>query len=116
MSILTIAPWPTVKQGNAFVITGKLIDAVTLQPLPGMHVAFNAVFIPRTLFGAKPMNNPSQITDPAGNFKATVTAPNEEGIKPSHHSVALRAFILQFHFHQESVSANRHLFDISIAS
>ncbi|MFY9870832.1 MAG: hypothetical protein WAK17_14035 [Candidatus Nitrosopolaris sp.] len=81
MSVLTIAPWPTVKQGNAFVITGKLIDAVTLQPLPGMHVAFKAVFIPSpTLFGAKPMNIPSQITDSAGNFKATVTAPNEEGI------------------------------------
>jgi len=29
--ILTIAPWPTFKLGNAFVITGKLIDAVTLQ-------------------------------------------------------------------------------------
>ena len=70
MSVLTIAPWPTVKQGNAFVITGKLIDAVTLQPLPGMHVAFNAVFIPRTLFG-KPMNIPSQITDSAGNFAYT---------------------------------------------
>ena len=80
MSVLTIAPWPTVKQGIAFIITGKLIDAVTLQPLPDMHVVFNAVFIPRTLFGAKPMNIPSQITDPAGNFKATVTAPNEEGI------------------------------------
>jgi hypothetical protein len=26
------------------------------------------------------MNIPSQITDSAGNFKATVTAPNEEGI------------------------------------
>ena len=80
MSVLTIAPWPTVKQGDAFVITGKLIDAVTLQPLPAMHVAFKAVFIPPTLFGAKPMNIPSQITDSAGNFKATVTAPNEEGI------------------------------------
>jgi Tfp pilus assembly protein FimV len=39
-----------------------------------------AVFIPPTLFGTKPMNIPSQITDSAGNFKATVTAPNEEGI------------------------------------
>ena len=48
MSVLTIAPWPTVKQGDAFIITGKLIDAVTLQPLPGMHVEFKAVFIPRT--------------------------------------------------------------------
>jgi len=27
---------PTVKQGNAFVITGKLIDAVTLQPLSAL--------------------------------------------------------------------------------
>ena len=27
---------PTVKQGNALVITGKLIDAVTLQPLSAL--------------------------------------------------------------------------------
>ncbi len=67
-------------KGNAFVIIGKLIDAVTLRPLPGMHVPFNAVLIPRTLFGAKRMNTLSQITDSAGNFKATVTVTNEEGI------------------------------------
>jgi hypothetical protein len=46
ISVLTIAPWPIVKQGGNFVITGKLTDAVTLQPLPSMPVAFKAVFIP----------------------------------------------------------------------
>ena len=83
MSVLTIAPWPTVKQGSTFVITGKLTDAITLQPLPGMPVAFKAVFIPYIFYPipsiVRPMNMPSHITDPAGNFKATVTAPNREG-------------------------------------
>jgi hypothetical protein len=83
ISVLTIAPWPTVKQGSTFVITGKLIDAVTLQPLHGMPVAFKAVFIPYTFYpipsGVRPMNIPSHITDSAGNFKATVFAPNQQG-------------------------------------
>jgi hypothetical protein len=30
MSVLTITPWPTVKQGSAFVITGKLTELVSL--------------------------------------------------------------------------------------
>jgi hypothetical protein len=83
ISVLTIAPWPTVKQGSTFVITGKLTDAVTLQPLPGMPVSFKAVFIPYIFYPipsiVRPMNMPSQITDSAGNFKATVSAPNREG-------------------------------------
>ena len=79
ISVLTITPWPTVKQGNTFAISGRLIDAVTLQPIPGGHIAFKSAFISILPPSARSMNIPSEITDSVGNFKATVSAANEEG-------------------------------------
>ncbi|HXT84978.1 MAG TPA: hypothetical protein VN704_11735 [Verrucomicrobiae bacterium] len=80
ISVLTITPWPNVKPGQNFNISGELIDGITLKPLANATIEFKVVFKPLIGFSIQTLNIPSQHTDKIGSFSVKSASPNQGGI------------------------------------
>jgi hypothetical protein len=79
-STISIQPWPIVKPGQEFNVTGTLVDKITLRPIPDSDISFlyesaSEKISPSSL---KAMDN--QHTDIDGKFTTTATAPTAQGI------------------------------------
>jgi len=80
ISVLTITPWPNIKPGQNYNISGELIDGITLKPLANATVEFKVVFKPLIGFSIQTLNIPSQHTDKIGSFSVKSTSPSQGGI------------------------------------
>ncbi len=80
ISVLTISPWPNVKPGQNFEISGELIDGITLKPLSNATIEFKVVFKSLIGFSIQTLNIPSQHTNNIGAFSVKSTSPNQAGI------------------------------------
>ncbi|HEY6535571.1 MAG TPA: hypothetical protein VIY08_07205 [Candidatus Nitrosocosmicus sp.] len=80
ISVLTITPWPNVKPGQNFNISGELIDGITLKPLANATIEFKVVFKPLIGFSIQNLNIPSQQTNKIGSFSVKSTSPSQGGI------------------------------------
>lgn len=81
ISVLTINPWPTVKQNQNVNISGKLIDGFTFRPIVAEQITFQATFWSKTLPPARTAINIGPVTTGSdGNFNASISAPKEEGL------------------------------------
>ncbi len=80
ISVLTITPWPNVKPGQNFDISGELIDGITLKPLANATIEFKVVFKPLIGFSIQTLNIPSQHTNNIGSFSVKSTSPSQGGI------------------------------------
>ncbi len=80
LSILTVTPWPNVKPGQNFEISGELIDGITLKPLSNATVEFKVVFKPLIGLSIQTLNIPFQHTNNIGSYSVKSTSPNQAGI------------------------------------
>ncbi|HEY6536952.1 MAG TPA: hypothetical protein VIY08_14325 [Candidatus Nitrosocosmicus sp.] len=79
ISVLTITPWPNVKPGQNFNISGELIG-ITLKPLANATIEFKVAFKPLIGFSIQTLNIPSQHTNNIGSFSVKSTSPSQGGI------------------------------------
>jgi hypothetical protein len=79
ISILTTSPWPKVKAGQNFEISGELIDGITLKPIPNAAIEFKAIFTPLMGPSIQTLHIPSQNTDSIGSFSVKSNSPNQSG-------------------------------------
>lgn len=79
ISILTTTPWPKVKAGQNFEISGELVDGITLKPIPNAAIEFKAIFTPLMGPSIQTLNIPPQNTDSIGSFSVKSNSPNQAG-------------------------------------